>query len=140
MIDLNDRDKIREALEERGYPPEYIDAALAICDSMPAIITWACDSMPAIITRACDVWADIVQAVQEVEAALARSEEFQAMMESLQELEILTEALPDSPAPVPPQKRQKLRPPRYIGPTSKTAQRARRPPRVARSSCRKIRR
>ena len=43
MIDLNDRDKIREALEERGYPPEYIDAALAICDSMPAIIAWACD-------------------------------------------------------------------------------------------------
>lgn len=129
MIDLNDRDKIREALEERGYPPEYIDAALAICDSMPAIITWACD-----------VWADIVQAAQEVAAALARSEEFQAMMESLQELEILTEALPDSPAPVPPQKRQKLRPPRYIGPANKTAQRARRPPRVARSSCRKIRR
>lgn len=129
MIDLNDRDKIREALEERGYPPEYIDAALAICDSMPAIITWACG-----------VWADIVQAAQEVAAALARSEEFQAMMESLQELEILTEALPDSPAPVPPQKRQKLRPPRYIGPANKTAQRARRPPRVARSSCRKIRR
>lgn len=128
MIDLNDRDKIREALEERGYPPEYIDAALAICDSMPAIITWACD-----------VWADIVQAVQEVSAALERSEEFQAMMESLQELEILTEALPDSPAPVPPQKRQKLRPPR-LGPANKTAQRARRPPRVARSSCRKIRR
>lgn len=105
MIDLNDRDKIREALEERGYPPEYI-----------------------------------VQAAQEVAAALARLEEFQAMMESLQELEILTEALPDSPAPVPPQKRQKLRPPRYIGPANKTAQRARRPPRVARSSCRKIRR
>lgn len=129
MIDLNDRDKIREALEERGYPPEYIDAALAICDSMPAIITWACD-----------VWGVTAQAVQRVAAALARSEELQAMTESLQELEILAEASPDSLAPVPPQRRQKLRPPRYIGPASKTAQRDRRPPGVARSSCRKIRR
>lgn len=129
MIDLNDRDKIREALEERGYPPEYINAALAICDSMPAIISWACDA-----------WEVIAQEVQRVAAALARSEEYQAMVESLQELEILTEAPPDSPAPVPPQRRQKLRPPRYIGQASKTAQRARRPPRVARSSCRKIRR
>lgn len=129
MIDLNDRDKIREALEERGYPPEYIDAALAICDSMPAIISWACD-----------VWGVIAQAVQRVAAALARSEEFQAMMESLQELEILTEAPPDSPAPVPPQKHQKIRPPRYIGPTRNTQPRAQRPPRVARSNCRKIRR
>lgn len=133
MTDLNDRDKIREALEERGYPPEYINAALSFCDCMPALIALAFD-----------VWADkVVQAVQEAAAELARMAEFGKLAESLEELADLAdldEAPPDSPAPVPPQKHQKIRPPRYIGPANKTAQRARRPPRVARSSCRKIRR
>ena len=130
MIDLNDRDKIREALEERGYPPEYINAALSFCDCMPALIAWAFD-----------VWADkVVQAVQEAAAELARMAEFGNLAESLEELAELAKAPPCTPDPVPPQKRQKLRPPRYIGPANKTAQRASRPPRVARSSCRKIRR
>lgn len=79
---------------------------------------------------------DTVKAMDE--AAKKATDTMADLAEAWDELAAMAGDDTDYGTPLP--ERHPLRPPRYIGPKSKTAPRVQRVGRVARSSCRKIRR
>lgn len=134
LINPEELDRIREALEERGYPPEYVAAAIELYKLLPGIAAVVWDELSSLWDALLPVFENAINELQRL-AALADS-----IQTSMEILDDLAASPPESPAPVPPHKRKKIRPPRYIGPARNTQPRAHRPPRVARSNCRKIRR
>lgn len=134
LINPEEIDRIREAMEERGYPPEYVAAAIELYNLLPGIVVVVWDELSSLWDALLPIFENVINEIQRL-AALGDG--IQTSMELLADM---AEPVPESPAPVPPHKRKKTRPPRYIGPARNTPPRAQRPPRVARSSCRKIRR
>lgn len=111
---MTDREELRRRLVLEGHDPETIDAVLA----------WYYEKAAG--TDALEELLDWLR----VEMAGA----FQSMAEAWEQL---TGGVAAQPLPQQP----KLpRPPRCTGPKNKAATRAQRPARVARSSCRKMRR
>lgn len=108
------REELRQLMELEGHDPETIDEVLA----------WYYGT---------HVDLDALAAAME----LLKTE----MAEAVQSMADLWEELTAAGAGQPLQKKEKpRRSPRCIGPKNKAATRAQRPARVARSSCRKMRR
>lgn len=106
--------ELRRVMELEGHDPETIDKVLAWYYGTPS-------------------------GMEQLAAALELLR--QAMAEAAQSMAEAWEQLTRAGAGPPLQKKEKpRRPPRSIGPKNKAATRAPRPARVARSSCRKVRR